>query len=241
MLRSSHCVLANKTHVELAKLGECPYDPGGYFIIKGVEKVVLTQEQLSKNRIIIDTDSSGTVTASVTSSSAERKSKTNIILKGQRILVKHNSLTEPVNAIIILKAMGCDSDQEIIQLIGADTKFVSTLAPTLQEAAENKIFTRDKALEFIGNKIKSSKRPLTGGKNRSKIDDARELLKDVILSHIPVHTYNFRMKIIYMALMLRRMIEAMHDENAIDDKDYYGNKRLELYVVVFFFICVNKN
>lgn len=228
MLRSSHCVLANKTHVELAKLGECPYDPGGYFIIKGVEKVVLTQEQLSKNRIIIDTDSSGTVTASVTSSSAERKSKTNIILKGQRILVKHNSLTEPVNAIIILKAMGCDSDQEIIQLIGADTKFVSTLAPTLQEAAENKIFTRDKALEFIGNKIKSSKRPLTGGKNRSKIDDARELLKDVILSHIPVHTYNFRMKIIYMALMLRRMIEAMHDENAIDDKDYYGNKRLEL-------------
>lgn len=32
---------------------ECPYDPGGYFIVRGSEKVVLIQEQLSKNRIMI--------------------------------------------------------------------------------------------------------------------------------------------------------------------------------------------
>ena len=28
--------------------------------------------------------------------------------------------------------------------------------------------------------------------------------------------------------MLRRIILAMHDETVMDDKDYYGNKRLEL-------------
>lgn len=28
--------------------------------------------------------------------------------------------------------------------------------------------------------------------------------------------------------MLRRIILAMHDESLMDDKDYYGNKRLEL-------------
>ena len=74
--------------------GECPLDPGGYFIVKGTEKVtfmyhimaflfwcpryfskiiklwtvfifhlffqvILMQEQLSKNRIIIDTDQKG--------------------------------------------------------------------------------------------------------------------------------------------------------------------------------------
>lgn len=39
MLRSSNCVLANKTPAELAKLQECPIDPGGYFVCKGVEKV----------------------------------------------------------------------------------------------------------------------------------------------------------------------------------------------------------
>jgi DNA-directed RNA polymerase beta subunit len=37
-------------------LQECPYDPGGYFIVKGVERVILMQEQLSKNRVIIEED-----------------------------------------------------------------------------------------------------------------------------------------------------------------------------------------
>ena len=43
MLRSSNCVLTNKTPTELARLNECPIDPGGYFIIHGVEKVILIQ------------------------------------------------------------------------------------------------------------------------------------------------------------------------------------------------------
>lgn len=59
MLRSYACVLNGKDEAELARYGECPLDPGGYFIVKGTEKVILIQEQLSKNRIIIDTDNKG--------------------------------------------------------------------------------------------------------------------------------------------------------------------------------------
>nr|CAB3473384.1 unnamed protein product [Digitaria exilis] len=59
MLRSYPCILHAKDEAELAKLGECPLDPGSYFIVKGTEKVILIQEQLSKNRIIIDTDNKG--------------------------------------------------------------------------------------------------------------------------------------------------------------------------------------
>ena len=33
------CILANQSEAGLAALGECPYDPGGYFVCKGVEKV----------------------------------------------------------------------------------------------------------------------------------------------------------------------------------------------------------
>ena len=40
--------------------------------------------------------------------------------------------------------------------------------------------------------------------------------------------YDFRPKAIYVCLMVRRIILAMHDETLMDDKDYYGNKRLEL-------------
>jgi DNA-directed RNA polymerase beta subunit len=40
MLRSSHCVLSKlTTEEEMAHVNECPYDPGGYFIVRGSEKV----------------------------------------------------------------------------------------------------------------------------------------------------------------------------------------------------------
>lgn len=37
---------------------------GGYFIVKGQEKVILIQGQLSKNRIIMEQDRKGAVGAS---------------------------------------------------------------------------------------------------------------------------------------------------------------------------------
>lgn len=68
MLRSNKCVLAGKSDAELARMIECPLDPGGYFVVKGTEKVILVQEQLSKNRIIVETDNAkGIVQASCTS------------------------------------------------------------------------------------------------------------------------------------------------------------------------------
>jgi hypothetical protein len=66
MLRSSHCVLARQSDEQVVRMGECPIDPGGYFVVKGVEKVILVQEQLSKNRIIVEADRKGQVGASVT-------------------------------------------------------------------------------------------------------------------------------------------------------------------------------
>jgi len=35
------CILTGKSNEELEKNKECIYDPGGYFVIKGVEKVIL--------------------------------------------------------------------------------------------------------------------------------------------------------------------------------------------------------
>ena len=68
MLRSDLCHLKGKNEKELARMGECPMDPGGYFVVKGTEKVILVQEQLSKNRIIVMTDpKKDVVTAEVTS------------------------------------------------------------------------------------------------------------------------------------------------------------------------------
>jgi DNA-directed RNA polymerase III subunit RPC2 len=69
MLRSSKCRLSGKNDREMAHMNECALDPGGYFIVNGTEKVILVQEQLSKNRVIVEADpKKGMVSASVTRS-----------------------------------------------------------------------------------------------------------------------------------------------------------------------------
>ena len=113
MLGSSNCWLANKSHDELARIMECPYDPRGYFIVRGVEKVILIQEQSLKNRITVEFDAKRTVVANVTSSTHERKSRTTMVAKGGRFYLKHNTLTEGVPIVIVFKAMGVESDQEV--------------------------------------------------------------------------------------------------------------------------------
>lgn len=108
--------------------------------MKGQEKVILIQEQLSKNRIIVEQDRKGAVGASVTrcwnllfclsninklylkctfnvlvvcsyicqlslicSSTHEKKSRTNMIVKQGRFYLKHNTLSEDAPIAIIFK------------------------------------------------------------------------------------------------------------------------------------------
>jgi DNA-directed RNA polymerase III subunit RPC2 len=63
---------------------------------------------------------------------------------------------------------------------------------------------------------------------KSKIEETRDVLAEVVLAHVPVNCFNFRHKCIYLSLMIRRMILVQEGEATIDDRDYYGNKRLEL-------------
>lgn len=60
------------------------------------------------------------------------------------------------------------------------------------------------------------------------MDEARHVLAEVMLCHVPVVRYNFQQKILYAAVMIRRMLAAVLDRAFIDDRDYYGNKRLDL-------------
>ena len=45
MLHSRYCILHNKPNVFLREAGECPYDNGGYFIVDGSEKVLITRQE----------------------------------------------------------------------------------------------------------------------------------------------------------------------------------------------------
>ena len=53
--------------------------------------MILIQEQLSKNRVICDTDSKGEYTAAITSVTHERKTKTTLATSKGRIVMRHLS------------------------------------------------------------------------------------------------------------------------------------------------------
>ncbi|CAM9294718.1 unnamed protein product [Chrysoparadoxa australica] len=234
MLRSCKCILTNQSHDELAKMKECPYDPGGYFIVKGVEKVILMQEQLSKNRVIIEYDGKKHVSAAITSSTHERKSRCSIYVKNSRCYLKHNTLGDDIPVVVALKAMGLESDQEISGLVGSEPEVKDVFNASIEEALAVGVVTSLQALKYIGSKIRAPKGAARAGKRigprRSILpeDEAREVLATVVLSHIPVDNYNFRAKCIYTCHIVRRVILTSLDPSRMDDKDYYGNKRLEL-------------
>lgn len=105
------------------------------------------------------------------------------------------------------------------------------------------------ALKYISTKIKSSSKQSSFNQinRRNRIDEAREFLAHIILAHVPVRRfhsrensmlsfvfiqevieYNYKLKAVYTASMVRRVIQAQLGLVNMDDRDYYGNKRLEL-------------
>ena len=232
MLRSSKCMLHGKTDRELAAMKECPCDPGGYFIVKGVEKAILIQEQLSKNRVLLEEDVKGNTCASITTSTRERKSKGYILIKNGLIVVKHNTLGDDIPLAIFMKALGIESDLEMVQLVGSEPEFVDYLAQSLNEPIKHGISTQLQALRYIGHKIRNKEKgPSFNTSHRrpsSPEDEARDVLANVVFSHIPVDNFNFRAKAIYIGHIVRRVVMVATGKASMDDKDYYGNKRLEL-------------
>ncbi|KAF3337656.1 DNA-directed RNA polymerase III subunit RPC2 [Carex littledalei] len=232
MLRSCNCVLNGKDETELAKLGECPLDPGGYFVVKGTEKVILIQEQLSKNRILIDIDGKGRITASVTCSTHEVKSKTVFFMDKEKIYLQLNQFVKPIPIMVVMKAMGTESDQEVVQMVGRNPRYGDLLLPSIQECSSERIYSQEQALDYMDAKFNFFKscsiQLFITSFSTLKEGRAKSILTDVFLAHVPVKEQNFRPKCIYAAVMLRRMLDAILNSDTFDDKDYVGNKRLEL-------------
>ncbi len=58
--------------------------------------------------------------------------------------------SEEVNMAAVLRAMGVESDQEILALVGSEPGLAAMLAPTLQEAKSMGLFIQQQALEYLG-------------------------------------------------------------------------------------------
>merc|ERR1712023_395815 len=53
MVGSSKCFLANMSKQQRVYRGECEYDHGGYFIVKGKERCLISQERMNHNIVYV--------------------------------------------------------------------------------------------------------------------------------------------------------------------------------------------
>ena len=152
-------------------------------------------------------------------------------MKKDKIILQHNILQEPIPIVVILKAMGIQSDHEMLLLVaGTDGTYQDEFAVNFEESAKLGIFSQHQALEYIGSRVKMGGRNRGQGapQRRNYIGDGLEALANIIITHVPVVGLDFRPKALYICFMVRRVLMAMHDPKLVDDRDYVGNKRLEL-------------
>eukprot|EP00913_Durusdinium_trenchii_P030439 g28514.t1 len=121
--------------------------------------------------------------AFVTSHSEDNKSRTvvvaNPLARKKGLYVKHSAFSELIPVSILMKAMGVQSDMEIVQMVGIQRKYLDTLMITLQECHERHIFSQKAALDFLAAKIK-----VKPGQERRRQQDPMDLISRQILSHV---------------------------------------------------------
>ncbi len=222
MVRSERCILSGLSNDELVEVGEDPYDPGGYFIINGTERVLMTIEDLLPNVPLIEKPKSGTAEESARIFSEVPGFRVPHLFERRRdgILYVSWARVPRVPIAIVLKAMGLDSDRAIATAISEDPDFIEDLMVNLEVLEE--INTREDALDYIGKKVK------VGQGSEYRISRARYLIAKYLLPHIGREEADNKTKILYMGMVAEKLLKLHHGKHMQDDKDHYGNKRLKL-------------
>ncbi len=233
MLRSETCLLHGMTEEELIKHGEDPKDPGGYFIINGSERVLVTQEDLAPNRILIEEaskSSSYTHIAKVFSTSRGFRAPVTIERKRTgELRVSFPSVPGKIPLAILMKALGLESDKDIADVISDDEEIRNELIVTIEQSAPINAprdgsggSTVENALDFIG------KRVAVGQTREYRLARAEKVLDRYLLPHIGTEPEDRLQKAYYLGQMVERLLELVLGKRQPDDKDHYANKRLKL-------------
>jgi len=224
MLKSSKCILYGKSREELIELGEDPRDPGGYFIINGSERVIVTQEDLVVNRVLVDVASSGmaaTHIAKVFSATAGYRVPVVLErLKDGTLHVSFSAVPGKIPFAIMMRALGLVTDKEITYAVSLDPEIQKELIPSLEQAAA--ITTQEDALDFIGNRV------AIGQTREGRIRRAQAIIDKYFLPHLGNRPEDRKKKAYFLAQMASKLIELAIGRRKPDDKDHYANKRLKL-------------
>jgi DNA-directed RNA polymerase II subunit RPB2 len=258
MVRSKICLLN-----QLPSLGEgegrheCRYDPGGYFIINGNEKVAVCQDRISENKTLVfapNVSSSDGLTAEIRSMpdgiflppkicSIHLNNKPNHM--GRLIRLNATFLRSEIPLFVMFRALGVISDREILQHIVLDLddpknqRLIQELKACADDAAD--ITNQADALAMIQRVMSMSGFP------REYMDQPEVVLRHVhqtlradFLSHTGTH---YRRKALYLGYMVRKLLKCYLGYLPFDNRDSYIYKRIDtpgILMSILFRQCYGK-
>tara|TARA_B100001778_G_scaffold186344_1_gene153518 strand:+ start:518 stop:4732 length:4215 start_codon:yes stop_codon:yes gene_type:complete len=228
MINSDLCILNGLDNQVRFMMGECKNDKGGYFIIDGKEKVIINQEKFADNMLYIKDNHS-----EIYSHSAEIKSvsedsskpirslsirivKPNEKYSNNQILVNVPNVRKPVPLFILMRALGIESDKEIIKYCLLDLEkndnYINYFIPSIHDAGN--IYNQETALKYIATLTK-----------QKTIPHILEILTDYLLPHIG--EMNFTNKAYYIGYMVFELLKVFSGEKLATDRDSFKYKRVE--------------
>jgi len=231
MLQSDLCILNKLTKDVRFNMGECKNDYGGYFIIDGKEKVIISQETHADNIIRIikydDEDDVYSYSAEVKSVSEDaskpvRKTYVQIVapnskFSNNQIVVSIPNVKTPIPLFIVMRALGVISDKDIIKTCLLDLEknkeYVDLFVPSVHDA--NEIFNQISAIKYISLFTK-----------RRTVSSVLEILSDYFLPHIG--DINFNDKAYFIGYMVNKLLKVFTGQENPPNIDNFRYRRVEL-------------
>jgi len=152
MVKSKYCHLSGLSREELVKHYEDGYDPGGYFILNGNERVLIVVEDLASNKLIVEKEKVGPSKYTAKIFSEQGSFRIPHIIEQMRNGVIYISFTrfKRVPIVLLIKALGFTKDQEIAGLISENEMF-DDIFINLYENVDIK--NQEQAVEALAKKI----------------------------------------------------------------------------------------
>jgi hypothetical protein len=228
MLKSEKCNLKNLTKAERVKEGECEYDTGGYFIIKGKERVLVGQLRGVYNMPIVLSQKPGdkyNYVCEVRSMSEETGHSVLLQVKiggedNRNIVFSLPNIKEVIPVGVVFKALGYIKDEDIIDIIGNNNPEIKKYLKYIIRDSKF-IETQKDALKYIGQYsihiIKEDKRE----------EYATQIVENELLPHMGI-TSTIKEKTYYLGSMISKLLNTICGLRKEDDRDNYINKRVEM-------------
>ena len=236
MVRSKLCVLSQMQGICEENKNECIYDFGGYFIVNGNEKVLISQDRINENKVLVfhPNNNAEGLYAEIRSmcDSTYLPPKTTCLNMsgklnhmGRIIRINTSFIRSEVPIFVIFRALGVISDREIINHIVYDTdsdknqRIINELMACCEDACD--INTQEHAENTL------IKIMIGVNKNNDHETNKAQLHNNLMNDFLPHVGKSYRRKALYVGYIIRKMIRIYLGYDTYDNRDSYINKRVD--------------